>query len=67
MHGVIMKTTFKVSEEDQFIVLLNGGFSINPQNIVKMESIKEKIEQYLKNDDKKSIQKISKKLTRGIR
>lgn len=61
MHGVIMKTTFKVSEEDQFIVLLNGGFSINPQNIVKMESIKEKIEQYLKNDDKKSIQKNIKK------
>lgn len=52
-----MKTTFKVSEEDQFIVLLNGGFSINPQNIEKMESIKEKIEQYLKNDDKKSIHK----------
>lgn len=62
MHGVIMKTTFKVSEEDQFIVLLNGGFSINPQNIVKMESIKEKIEQYLKNDDKKiNTKKISKK------
>ena len=61
MHGVIMKTTFKVSEEDQFIVLLNGGFSINPQNIEKMESIKEKIEQYLKNDDKKSIQKNIKK------
>lgn len=52
---VIMKTTFRVREEDQFIVLLNNGFSINPQNIAKMESIKEKIESYFDTHEAKTL------------
>lgn len=50
-----MKTTFRVREEDQFIVLLNNGFSINPQNIAKMESIKEKIESYFDTHEAKTL------------
>lgn len=41
-----MKTTYGVNkkeDDEYFIILWNGGFTINPQYIAKMESIKEKI------------------------
>ena len=44
-----MKTTYEVNkkeDDEDFIVLLNGGFTINPQNTAKMEAIKEKIKSY---------------------
>lgn len=48
-----MKTTYEVNkkeDDEDFIVLLNGGFTINPQNTAKMEAIKEKIKSYFNKD-----------------
>ena len=58
-----MKTTYEVNkkeEDEDFIILLNGGFTINPQNIAKMESIKEKIKSYFNKDCIKTTTKDSK-------
>lgn len=48
-----MKTTYEVNkkeDDEDFIVLLNGGFTINPQNTAKMKAIKEKIKSYFNKD-----------------
>lgn len=48
-----MKTTYEVNkkeDDEDFIVLLNGEFTINPQNTAKMEAIKEKIKSYFNKD-----------------
>lgn len=53
-----MKTTYEVNkkeDDEDFIVLLNGGFTINPQNTAKMEAIKEKIKSYFNKDCKKKL------------
>lgn len=41
-----MKTIYNVEDTDELIVLSNGGFSINPQNFLKMGVIKKKIVDY---------------------
>lgn len=37
-----MKTIYNVEPQDDFIVLSNGGFTINPNNLIKMIAYKRK-------------------------
>ena len=41
-----MKTIYNVEPQDDFIVLSNGGFTINPNNLIKMIAYKEQIRNY---------------------